>query len=68
MIFGVAENIKTMLVNSMKKWRMISCAGNMELGEVAIRQGIFLRNFLSALVFCSRIDFNKFNCETITKK
>ena len=32
--FGVAENIKTLLVNNM---RVILCAGNSELGEVDIK-------------------------------
>ena len=29
-LFGVAENIKTLLVNSMEKWRVILYAGNSE--------------------------------------
>ena len=29
--FGVAENIKTLLVNSIEKWRVMLCAGNSEL-------------------------------------
>ena len=33
-LFGVAENIKTLLVNSMEKRRVMLCAGNSELGEV----------------------------------
>ena len=36
-LFGVAENIKTLLVNSMQKWRVMLCAGNSELGEVDIK-------------------------------
>ena len=35
-LFGVAENIKTLLVNSMEKWRVMLGAGNSELGEVGI--------------------------------
>ena len=31
-LFGVAENIKTLLVNSMEKWRLMLCAGNSKLG------------------------------------
>ena len=27
-LFAVAENIKTLLVNGMEKWRVILCAGN----------------------------------------
>ena len=37
----VAENIKTLLVNSMEKWRVILCAGNSELGEVDTERCIF---------------------------
>ena len=29
-LFGVAENIKTLLVNSMEKWRVMLCAGYLE--------------------------------------
>ena len=36
-LFGVAENIKTLLVNSMKKWRVIMCAGNSELRKKNIK-------------------------------
>ena len=50
-LFGVAENIKTLLVNSMKKWRVMLCAGNSELGEVDIKRGIFQGDSLSLLVF-----------------
>ena len=31
-LFGVAENIKTLLVNSMEKWRVMLRVGNSELG------------------------------------
>ena len=64
-LFGLAENIKTLLVNSMEKWQNIKtllvnsmekwqimlCSGNSELGEVEIKQGIFQRDSLSSLVF-----------------
>ena len=40
-MFGVAENIKTLLVNSTEKWRVMLCAGNSELGEVDNKRGIF---------------------------
>ena len=36
--FGVAENIKTLLVNSTEKWRIMLRAGNSELQEVDIKQ------------------------------
>ena len=50
-LFGVAENIKSLLVNSMEKWRVMLCSGNSELGEVEIKQGIFQGDSLSPLVF-----------------
>ena len=49
-LFGVAENIKSLLVNSMEKCKVIQCSGNVELGEVEIKRGIF-HNSLSPLVF-----------------
>ena len=39
-LFGVAENIKSLLVNRMEKWKVILYSGNFELGEVEIRRGI----------------------------
>ena len=36
-LFGVAENIKSLLVNSMEKWKVMLCSGNPELGEVDIK-------------------------------
>ena len=50
-LFGVAENIKILLVNSMEKWKVMLCSGNSELGEVEIKHGIFQRDSLSPLVF-----------------
>ena len=46
-LFGVAENIKTLLVNSREKWRVMLCARNSELGVAGNEQSIFLGNFLS---------------------
>ena len=31
-LFGVAENIKSLLVNGMEKWKVMLCSGNYELG------------------------------------
>ena len=45
-LFGVAENIKSLLVNSMEKWKIMLCSG-----EVEIKQGIFQGDSLSPLVF-----------------
>ena len=50
-LFGVAENIKTLLVNSMEKWRVMLCTGNYGLGEIHIKRGIFQGDSLSAFVF-----------------
>ena len=36
-LFGVAETIKSLLVNSMEKWKVILCSGNSELGDVEIK-------------------------------
>ena len=36
-LFGVAENINSLLVNSMEKWKVMLCSGNSELGVVEIK-------------------------------
>ena len=50
-LLGVAENIKSLLVNSMEKWKVMLCSGNSELGEVEIKRDIFQGDSLSPLVF-----------------
>ena len=50
-LFGVAQNIQNLLVNSMEKWKIMLCSGNSELGEVQIKQGIFQGDSLSPLRF-----------------
>ena len=50
-LFRVAENIKSLLANSMEKWKVMLCSGNSELGEVEIKRGIFQGDSLSPLVF-----------------
>ena len=50
-LFGVAGNIKSLLVNSMEKWRVMLRAGNSELGEVDIKQGIFRGDSSSPSMF-----------------
>ena len=50
-LFGVTENIKILLVNSMEKWKVMLCSGKFELSEVEIKRGIFQGDFLSPLVF-----------------
>ena len=49
-LFGAAENIKSLLVNSMEKWKVMLCSGNSELGEVEIKCGISKGDSLSPLV------------------
>ena len=50
-LFGVAENIKNLLVNSIEEWKVMLCLGNPELGELEIKQGIFQGDALFPLVF-----------------
>ena len=50
-LFGVAENIKSLLVNSVEKWKVMLCSGNSDLGEIEIKRGIFQGDSLSPLVF-----------------
>ena len=50
-LFGVAENIQSLLVNSMEKWKVMICSGNSELSDVEIKRGIFQGDSLSPLVF-----------------
>ena len=50
-LFGAAENIKSLLVKSMDKWKVMLCSGNSELGKVEIKRGIFQGDSLSPLVF-----------------
>ena len=50
-LFGVAENIKSLLVKSMEKWKVMLCSGNSDLGEIEIKRGIFQGDSLSPLMF-----------------
>ena len=50
-MFRVAENIKTLLVDTIEKWRVMLCAGNSELRDIDINRGIFQGDSLSPLVF-----------------
>ena len=50
-LFGVADNIKSFLVNSMQKLKVMLCSGNSESGEFEIKRGIFQGDSLSPLVF-----------------
>ena len=46
-LFGVAENIKSLLVNSVEKRKVMVCSGNSESGKFEIKQGIFQGDSLS---------------------
>ena len=59
-LLGVAANIKSLLVNSMEKWKVTLCSENSELGEVEIKCGTFQGNSLSSLSRFS-IDSIKFD-------
>ena len=48
-LFGIAENIKSLLVNSMEKCKVMLCSGNSESGEVEINRNIFKGDSLSPL-------------------
>ena len=50
-LFGVAENVKSLLVNSIEKWKVMLCSVNSELGEVEIKWAIFPGDSLSLLMF-----------------
>ena len=50
-LFGVAENIKSSLVNRMERWKVMLCSGNSEFSEVEIKRHIFQGDSLSPLVF-----------------
>ena len=36
-LFGVAENIKSLLVSSIERWKAMLCSANSELGEIGIK-------------------------------
>ena len=50
-LLGIAEDIKSLLVNSVEKWKVMLCSGNSELSEVEIKRGIFQGDSLFPLVF-----------------
>ena len=50
-LFGVAQNIKSLFVNSMEKWKVMLCSEISELGKVEIKRGIFQGDSLSSLMF-----------------
>ena len=54
-LFGVAENIKTFLVSSMEKWRVMLYVGNSELGSWYFSKRIFISGLVLAVIPLSLI-------------
>ena len=50
-MFGVAENTKNFLINSMNKWRLELTSNGLSLGNVEIRRGTVQGDNLSQLLF-----------------
>ena len=50
-MFGVAENVKDLLINSMKEWSTMLTSCGEEIGEVKFSRGIFQGDTLSPLMF-----------------
>ena len=50
-LFGVVDNIKSLLVNGMEKRKVLLCSRQSELGEVKIKRGIFQGDSFPPLVF-----------------
>ena len=50
-MFGIAENLRTFLQNSMQQWRLLLTANGEDLGEVNVKRGIFQGDRLSPLLF-----------------
>ena len=50
-MLGIALNVREMLSNSMKSWKVELTSGGQTLGEVNIRRGIFQGDSLSPILF-----------------
>ena len=50
-MFGVAENVKDLLTNSMKEWSTMLTSCGEAIGEVKFSRGIFKGDSLSQLMF-----------------
>ena len=50
-MFGIAENLRTVLQKSMQQWRLLLTTNGEDLGEVNVKRGIFQADSLSPLLF-----------------
>ena len=48
---GVADNVRSFLKKSMKKWKLLLTSNGLDLCEVDVNRGIFQGNSLSPLIF-----------------
>ena len=50
-LMGIAENVRELLVKSMKQWKLLLTSNGNELGDVKVNRGIFQGDSLSPLLF-----------------
>ena len=50
-LMGIAENVRELLVKSMKQWKLSLTSNGSELGDVKVNRGIFQGDSLSPLLF-----------------
>jgi len=50
-MFGIAENIRKFLENSMKNWKLRLSSNGLDLCEIDVNRGIFQGDSLSPLIF-----------------
>ena len=50
-MFGIAENVRNLLENSMEQWKSLLTSNGEDLGEVDVKIGIFQGDSLSPLLF-----------------
>ena len=50
-LMGIAENVRELLLKSMKQWKLLLTSNGNELGDVKVNRGIFQGDSLSPLLF-----------------